>query len=392
MGSQLSACVVIGVRDGERFLGQAIESVLGQTHRRLELRIYDNRSGDRSAAIARGYLGDPRVSYVLNDCDLGYYGSLNRGLAGTGCDAFVPFAADDVMAPANLERKLAAMDEAQAGLVFGPARRIDAAGDEFGMLGWGAEHRLFPAPAFFGQAAPINTVPCPSTLVRCDALRALGGFDVRVPYSADWLAWLRLSLRTTVAHVAEPLVSWRSHDGNGTSQGSRSATFARDVPATLQHAMRDPAFPERWHAIRAPFLAACLANCARALDAAGHRRLSAGPAAYELAARAALLQPEVPEFRSLFESLVRDAGLTPPSWPFDAVALDGEGSRALADRLRASGLLHRLSDGIERLEPGRVALCRHGSDAIAAAEQRGLPVLLDDPPDPFANGACAAFG
>lgn len=392
MGSQLSVCVVIGVRDGERFLDQAIESVLGQTHRRIELRIYDNRSRDRSAAIARGYLGDPRVSYTLNDADLGYYGSLNRGLAETGCDAFVPFAADDVMAPANLERKLAAMEDSRAGLVFGPARRIGPSGDEFGMLGWGVEDRVFTAPEFFGQTAPVNCVPCPSTLIRRDVLRGLGGFDVRAPYSADWLAWLRLSLRTTVAHVAEPLVSWRSHDGNGTSQGSRSASFARDVPATLRHAMRDPAFPEDWHAIRAPFLAACLANCARALDAAGHRRLSAGPAGYELAARAALLQPEVPEFRSLFESLVREAGLTPPSWPFDAVTLDGQGSRALADRLRGDGLLHRLRDGVEQLEPGRVALCDRGSDAIAAAEQRGLPVLLDDPPDPFANEAYAAFG
>jgi hypothetical protein len=272
------------------------------------------------------------------------------------------------------------MEDSGAALVFGPARRIDVAGDEWGMLGWGFEDRVFPAPGFFGQTAPVNCVPCPSTLIRCDILRTLGGFDVRVPYLGHGR-----SRRRAAGQPAQPR-------RQRTSQGARSATFAGDVPATLHHAMHDPAFPEGWHAIRAPFSAACLANCARALDAAGHRRLSAGPAGYELAARAAMLQPGVPEFRSLFESLVRDAGLTPPSWPFDAVALDGERSRALAERLRAGGLLHRLHDGVEQLEPGRVALCHLGSDAIAAAEQRGLPVLLDDPPDPFANGACVAFG
>ncbi|TMB87335.1 MAG: glycosyltransferase family 2 protein, partial [Chloroflexi bacterium] len=57
----------MGVRNGERFLDEAISSVLAQTHRRLELRIYDNRSHDGSAAIARGHLSDPRVSYTLND-------------------------------------------------------------------------------------------------------------------------------------------------------------------------------------------------------------------------------------------------------------------------------------------------------------------------------------
>jgi glycosyltransferase involved in cell wall biosynthesis len=72
MGSELrGVCVVIGVRNGERFLDEAIASVLAQTHRRLELRIYDNRSHDRSAAIARAHLSDPRVSYTLNDDDLG---------------------------------------------------------------------------------------------------------------------------------------------------------------------------------------------------------------------------------------------------------------------------------------------------------------------------------
>ncbi|MDX6520141.1 MAG: hypothetical protein QOF08_746, partial [Gaiellales bacterium] len=55
-------------------------------------------------------------------------------------------------------------------------------------------------------------------------------------------------------------------------------------------------------------------------------------------------------------------------------------------------LLHRLSDGVDQLEPGRVALCHRAGDTIAAAEQRGVPALLDDPPDPFANGVCAAFG
>src|SRR5204863_8850010 len=81
---------------------EAMSSVLAQTHSRLELRIYDNRSHDGSAAIARGHRTDPRGSYTLNEDDLGYYGSLNRGLRETECEAFVPFAADDRMHLHNL--------------------------------------------------------------------------------------------------------------------------------------------------------------------------------------------------------------------------------------------------------------------------------------------------
>ena len=167
----------------------------------------------------------------------------------------------------------------------------------------------------------------------------LDGFDTRVPYSADsGRARLRVALRHTVAHVAEPLVSWRSHEGNGTSLGARSASFARDVPATLHHAMLDPAFPETWAPLRAPFTAVCLANCARALDVAGDCRLADGMAAYELSTRAALLQPDIADYRSQLETLLSRAGLARPRWPLEAVSLAGDASLALADRLREAGL------------------------------------------------------
>jgi hypothetical protein len=296
------------------------------------------------------------------------------------------------MHPHNLERKLAAMEASEVALVFGPAHTIDEAGATRGMLGWALEERVFQAPHFFGETAPVNCVPCPSTLIRREALVELGGFDTRVPYSADWMAWLRLALRHTVAHVAEPLVSWRSHEDNGTTLGARSAAFARDVPATLHHAMLDPAFPAAWAPLRAPFTAACLANCARALDGAGHRRLADGMAAYELSTRAALLQPEVAEYRGQLETLLSRARLARPRWPLEAVSLAGDASLALADRLREMGLLAACWEAADELRPGRVALCGNGSQAVAVAEGMGVPALLHNPTDPLLDTARPTFG
>jgi Glycosyl transferase family 2 len=420
-------CVAISVRNGERFIAEAIESVLGQSHSDLELRIYDNLSTDASAEIASRYLTDPRVSYTANEVDLGYYGSLNRALSETSAPLFVPFAADDVMEPANLALKLAALERSGAGFAHSPVLLIDPAGAVIGDLGRITEPiALFPEREFFRLCAPVNCVTCPATVIRSDALRALGGFDGRVPYCADWLAWMRLCLRHPVAMVHEPLVRWRQHPESGTSDSLKSASYARDDPASLALALADDAFPEEWDQLRAPMLAACLARTAGHLDRDGHHLVGSGHAAYELALRALTLVPDDPSLRSLATRLAQAANLRPPVMPFHAVAWPAVEPDQLAAAVADARELDRahlldsfaiairpdlvddavpmleavLADGPdvgidlvpaetphELLVPGVLALAAFGSPEAAMAESAGVAVLAGLTPDPFARPA-----
>ena len=423
----MRVCVAISVRNGERFIAEAIESVLAQSHGDLELRIYDNLSTDSSAEIASRYLADPRVSYTANEIDLGYYGSLNRALYETSAPLFVPFAADDVMEPANLALKVAAIERSGAGFAHSPVLLIDPEGAVIGDLGRISEPiETFPQREFFRRCAPVNCVTCPSTLIRSDALRALGGFDGRVPYCADWLAWMRLCLRHPVAMVHEPLVRWRQHPESGTSDSLRSASYAREDPASLALALADDAFPAEWDALRAPMLAACLARTAGHLERDGHRRVAIGHAGYELALRALTLVPDDPALRSLASRLAQQADLEPPTMPFHAVAWPAvepdqiAAAVAGARELDRAGLLgsfaiaispELIDDAIPMVEavladgpdvgidlvpagtphgllvPGVLALAPFGSRQAALAEAAGVPVLAGSAPDPFAQPA-----
>ena len=423
----MRVCVAISVRNGERFIAEAIESVLAQSHSDLELRIYDNLSTDVSAEIASEYLADPRVSYTANEFDLGYYGSLNRALHETSAPLFVPFAADDVMEPANLELKVAAIEHSGAGFAHSPVLLIDPEGAVIGDLGRISEPiELFLEREFFRLCAPVNCVTCPSTLIRSDALRALGGFDGRVPYCADWLAWMRLCLRHPVAMVHEPLVRWRQHPKSGTSDSLRSASYAREDPASLALALADDAFPAEWDGLRAPMLAACLARTAGHLERDGHRRVASGHAAYELALRALTLVPHDPSLRSLASRLAQQADLRPPAMPFHAVAwlpLEPDqiaAAVAEARHLDRVGLLgsfaiaispEMVDDAVSMLEsvlgdgpnvgidlvpaetphgllvPGVLAMAPFCSPQAALAEAAGVPVLAGPTPDPFARPA-----
>ncbi len=423
----MRVCVAISVRNGERFIAEAIESVLGQCHGDLELLIYDNLSTDRSAEIARSYLDDRRVSYTANEVDLGYYGSLNRALFETSAPLFVPFAADDVMESDNLARKLAAIDGTGAGFAHSPVLLIDPDGAVVGELGRISQPKVLFAPReFFQLCAPVNCVTCPATVIRSDALRELGGFDGRVPYCADWLAWMRLSLRHPVAMAHEPLVRWRQHPESGTSDSLRSASYARDDPASLALALSDEAFPDEWGPLRAPMMAACLARTAIHLDRDGHRRVAHGHAGYDLALRALTLMPDDPALRSLVSRLATQAGLLAPTLPFHAVAAPALEPAAVAAAVASARALDRarlletfavtvppglVGDAVPLLEavladgpdigvdlvpadsaealllPGALALAPFGSQEAARAEAAGVPVLAGLPPDPFARDA-----
>jgi hypothetical protein len=403
-----TVCVAVSVKDGEAYLAEAIESVLAQTHADLELRIYDNLSRDGSAQIAQSYLVDGRVAYTANTDDLGYYGSLNRALAETSTPLFVPFAADDVMAPENLARKVDALVRTGAGFAYSPVHLIDGEGAVTGELGRPAEPRpAYPAPSFFGLCAPVNCVTCPAVVASTAALRAIGGFDGRLPYCADWYAWMRLALRHTVAYVDEHLVGWRQHAASGTSDSLRSAVYATEDPAALAAALDDPALPAEWNGSRDRALAACMMRMAEHLERDGHRRAAAGGhAAYSLAALALCLTPDDPRLRGLLADQVARAGLAVPALPFHAVAApeieSGQVASAIAHarRLDAAGMLASFAvcaapesvevatgDPAALLVPGAVALAPFGSQRAAATEACGVPALLHDMPNPFAIAA-----
>ena len=69
--------VVIPVRNGERFLAEAIDSVLGQSHPRLELIVVDDGSSDSTSEVARAF--GSRVRYVRRP-PLGVAAALNSGI------------------------------------------------------------------------------------------------------------------------------------------------------------------------------------------------------------------------------------------------------------------------------------------------------------------------
>jgi glycosyltransferase involved in cell wall biosynthesis len=99
----LISCVV-PVHNGEAHLAQAIDSILAQTHRPIEVVVVDNASTDRTCDIARGY--GPPVRVIERHSNGGPAVARAAGVAAAHGELIAFLDHDDLWAPSKLEDQL----------------------------------------------------------------------------------------------------------------------------------------------------------------------------------------------------------------------------------------------------------------------------------------------
>lgn len=97
--------VILPVFNGEKYVGDAIDSILRQTHTELELIVIDDASTDRTREILRSY-NDSRMRVLYNENNCGIVFSLNRGLDACKGKYVARMDADDVAMPNRLAEQL----------------------------------------------------------------------------------------------------------------------------------------------------------------------------------------------------------------------------------------------------------------------------------------------
>ena len=103
--------VIMTVFNGERYLRQAVDSILAQTFDGFELLIVDDASSDSTPEIlATLAAGDARIRILRNETNLGPYPSANRALEVACAPIIVRMDADDVSTPGRIARQLAFLD------------------------------------------------------------------------------------------------------------------------------------------------------------------------------------------------------------------------------------------------------------------------------------------
>lgn len=204
--------VGLPVYNGERYLAEAIDSILCQDYEDLELIICDNGSTDATRLIARDAARrDARVSFHRSETNRGAAWNYNRA-AALACGRYFKWAAhDDVLMPGFLSACVAVL-EARPHVVLAYTRAVDV--DGVGHVVH--EHDLppyatAPTPSARARQVLLDPSPCMESfgLIRADSLRATRLIG---PYtSSDRTLFLELALLGEFYEVPEVLFLHRQH-------------------------------------------------------------------------------------------------------------------------------------------------------------------------------------
>ena len=219
--------VLMPVYNAERFVSEAVESILNQTYRDFEFVIIDDGSTDRSRRILQDYATlDPRIRLTSRP-NTGYLRALNEGLGYCRGEYIARMDADDVSLAERFERQVAFLDAHPECLMVGCALvRIDADGDVLCEEHLPETHDEIEARLL----KPIGAIGHPAVMIRRQSLVEAGGYREEYCGAEDHDLWLRLAERGKLANLSEALLKCRVHLGNFTfvneEQGRRAARAA----------------------------------------------------------------------------------------------------------------------------------------------------------------------
>lgn len=199
--------VLIGCWNNADVLPRAIESILAQTLRELELVVVDDGSTDETPQVVRA-VEDPRVRHLPLP-HTGISGSLNAGLREARAPVVAIQDADDWSLPERLERQLAVLDaEPDVAVVGCRMQEVDEQGREL-------RARTAFASGDVGDALMrFNPIPNTSAAYRRDAALSIGGYDPRYRFAMEYDLWLRLAERHRVIALDEVLAVRRMGSAN----------------------------------------------------------------------------------------------------------------------------------------------------------------------------------
>jgi glycosyltransferase involved in cell wall biosynthesis len=222
--------------NGEKYLPEAIDSVIAQSYENWEIVFWDNQSTDRSAEIFKSYT-DPRLKYFYAPKHTLLYEARNSAMERARGEFLAFLDVDDWWTPDKLEKQVPLFSDPEVGIVCGnywvESERKNKR--------WVALKSPPPTGGVTAALLKSNFVGLATLVIRRAALDSLEyRCNPRYHIMGDYDLVLRLSLGWKLGCVNEPVAHYRLHAGNETMKHRN--LLIDEMEHWLEEAGRDERF------------------------------------------------------------------------------------------------------------------------------------------------------
>ncbi|MBD3883572.1 glycosyltransferase [Phormidium tenue FACHB-886] len=224
-GSTPTISVLMSVYNSERYLREAVESILRQTFTDFEFLIVDDGSTDRSLDILQAYAAqDPRIVLISRE-NRGLTQTLNELVSRSSGKFLARMDADDVALPERFADQVAFLNQHPQVVCLGTAQEwIDGEGEILMHCSPAADNDEIQAHMLAGR----NYFCHPSVMMRRQAVVTVGGYDISLQSAQDLDLWLKLGEIGKLANLQKVLMRYRIHAGSVTEKRIKQQTgYAR---------------------------------------------------------------------------------------------------------------------------------------------------------------------
>jgi len=242
----------MSVYNGEKYLREAIDSILNQTFTDFEFLIVNDGSTDRTAEILRSY-DDARIKIINNEENIGLTKSLNKGLGMARGEYIARMDADDVAIPERLEKEFEFMESHLDYAAVGTLIKIlDKNSKVIGSVDKPTEDDQIRE--FLKKD---NCIAHGSAMIRNVCLQDVGLYDESMEKAQDYDLWLRLSEKYKLFNIPEYLCMWRSHEDSISAKHSNEQMHFVEMAKARANGRREM---QRAHYSNKPKFSVLMAN------------------------------------------------------------------------------------------------------------------------------------
>jgi glycosyltransferase involved in cell wall biosynthesis len=210
LSQQPFVSIIMNCYNGEKYLKEAIESVLAQTYQNWEIIFWDNQSEDLSSEIFKSYT-DSRLKYFYAPKHAKLYEARNSAIEKAGGEFFAFLDVDDRWCPEKLSKQMPLFDDPEVGLVCGNYWVVN----EYKKKQSEQHKQLAPTGRVLNDLFKDYFIGMLTLVVRRSALESLSyPCDPRYHIIGDFDLVVRLAVDWKLDCVHEPIAFYRLHGGN----------------------------------------------------------------------------------------------------------------------------------------------------------------------------------